>query len=365
MHNHVTNRQLFFIVFFTLVSYTVVELPKIMAESVGTGAWITIIIASIFFIFPVWTITYLGNTFKEKTLFEYSQLLVGKFITYIFVGIYFIYFFIVLAMINRGIAEIVKTDLLPKTPIWAISLLIIVVSAYAASKGITNLGRMLEYNGVMIIIFLTAIHTIMFANGDIMNIRPLYNVDDIGKYIKGSFEVITAFLGFEILTVIPLSKENGKKAIYYSIAAVIAVGLVYIFIIESSFSIVGVEDIVNYRDALVVAIRRVNAEYLQFFKRIDILFIFSWLMAVFSTISMLVYTANEYISKVIPKINKGITLWILTILALIVSIIPSNFEVSSKVFLYATQYFGLIPAFLIPLILLIIAKVKKYDAKNN
>lgn len=363
MQNHVTNRQLFFIIFFTLVGYTVIELPRTMAESSGTGAWFTIALAAVFFMFAASIIAYLGCMFKEMTLFEYSRLLTGKFTAYIFAVIYAVYFFGVLSMIARSAAEIIKADFLHKTPIWAISFIMLITSYYAASKGITNLGRIFSFYGIFIILMAFAIHTILFFVGDLNNIRPFFDPSEAGKYINGTLTTILAFLGYEVITVIPFSKNNGKKAVYYTAGAILAAGLLYVYVVESCYAVVGVDDIVNYRDALIVAIRRVDVEFLQFLKRLDIVFILAWLAAIFCTINILIYTLNEYVCKILPQKSKPVTLPIVTLFVYIAGLIPGEFKTASEILTVFTGYMGLITAFFIPLLLLIIAKVKRYAGK--
>ena len=49
MTNSVTNRQMVFIIFLSITTYTTIDLPKIMAEAAGRSSWIPILIVSIFF----------------------------------------------------------------------------------------------------------------------------------------------------------------------------------------------------------------------------------------------------------------------------------------------------------------------------
>jgi spore germination protein len=234
-----------------------------------------------------------------------------------------------------------------------------ITSTYAASKGITNLGRIFVFLGIIIILMALTIHTVMFILGDIKNIRPFYDPSETGTYLRGISTTVIAFLGYEVLTVIPLTKQNGKKVIFYSAGAILAAGLFYSFIIESCYAILGIDDIVNYKDALIVAIRRIDAPFFQFLKRLDIIFIFAWLMAIFSTLSILIYTLNEYSCKLLSRVNKFTVLIIMAVLVFIASLLPQNLDSASAILSLFTGYTGLIPAFLIPLILLIIAKVKK------
>ena len=79
MTNGVTNRQMFFIIFMLLSTYTTIDLPKAMAQDVGRSSWIPIIIVSVFFGVAGVVITKLNNMFLGKVFFDYSREVVGEF----------------------------------------------------------------------------------------------------------------------------------------------------------------------------------------------------------------------------------------------------------------------------------------------
>ena len=74
----VTNRQIFFILLFTLTSGSLISIPKDAYKAAGTGAWFTLMILTIIFSIGVFFIASLNKIFEGKTIFEYSNLLVGK-----------------------------------------------------------------------------------------------------------------------------------------------------------------------------------------------------------------------------------------------------------------------------------------------
>lgn len=357
MAEQVTNRQMFFIIVITLSGFSVIELPKIMAQSAGTGSWITLMIGAIIFSSLAAVIAYLGNLFQGQTIFEYSQLLVGKIGTYFICTIYLIYFMIILAFLNRYVAEVIKTELLIKTPIWCTMLLLLLFSGYAASKGFTNVGRILEYYGVIILFVTIGMHILMFINGNLMNIQPFYDSAEAIKYMTALPEAIFLFLGYEVLTIIPFSKNNGKKSIIYVIASILTVGLLYTLIVETSFMILSVEDSINYKNSVIAAMRRVEIKQLQFLVRLDIIYFMAWFFAIFSTLTVLISTALGFLNKLLP--SKGSLVMVLLV-AYAVGVLTPSIDVATQILAVATKYFGLLPACVIPLILLIIAKVKKY-----
>lgn len=136
------------------------------------------------FVFDVVLIIHLGCLYRGKPLAEYSELLVGKAISRIFCGIYMVYFFIFLAFFVRSAAEIIQAEILYKTPVWATMPLIMSVSLYAASKGPTNLGRILEYLGLIVLITSFILQIIAFTQGNPLNNLPLIDPAETSRYIQ-------------------------------------------------------------------------------------------------------------------------------------------------------------------------------------
>lgn len=354
-----------FIIFVSLSGYSIAELPKIMAQNAGTGSWFTIMMTVPLAAIAAYILTWLGYMHKNKTLFEYSNLLAGKFFTYIFTVIYYIYFLAIVTLMNRLSCEIIRGNVLRETPIWAVSLVMLTLVYYAASTRLTNIGRLFEFYGMIVIIVIIAIHTIMFTEGDLINIQPFFDFSQLGTYFRSIQYSIMPFLGIELLTTIPFHKENNKKVFLYITLAIVSVGLIYIYVIESCFSIIELDEIVYYWDALFVTIRRLDVPYLQFLRRLDGIYMVVWNMAVFCSVTMLAYSATVYGTKLFPTIGFHINLLIIIVSAFIMGILPQTLEDASYIFKIFTTYIGFIPAALIPTILFILTKVKKYDKKAH
>ena len=360
LEDKISNRQIFFIIFITLSSFTIVELPKTMARSAGTGAWVPLLIAAVIFSFAVAVIIHLGNLFIGKTLFEYSTLLVGKFVTYCFTTIYILYFFGVLSMLIRSGSEIVKLEILIKTPIWATGLALILFSAFAASKGISNIGRIFEFFGYTVFLSIILLSILMFQSGDTLNIFPLFEYKQVNTYIEALPVAIMPFLGIEVLTMIPISKCNERKAVFYSICGVLTVCAYYILAVYLTYMLLGVEDTKNYKDSLFIGIRLLDIEMLQFLKRLDIVAFTVWIYSMFCTITIVIYALYEYTHKIFSKAKSQKLFIVVCGLVYIAALLPASSDEAAQIFTYLTMYFGLIPAFIIPMILLVTAKVKNY-----
>ena len=362
MNESLTNRQIAFIVYGAIVGYGVLGLPKIVAESAGTGGWFSLFIATVIAIVITYIITYLGYVFEDKTLFEYSQILVGKPITYIFIALYIVYFFLVFTMIARMSSEVTKLTILAKTPVWAITLLYLVVVYYAVIKGIKVVARICELYGLFVIIGALILQLLIFTQGRIINLRPYFVMEDIVQYVKASMKLIIPFLGMEVITFVPLRKENNEAILKYTTLMIAFIGLSYIAVFEANISVIGIDDIIHYKDTITFTVRSIDVKYLEFFSRLDSVLLLVWNMAVFTTIMMFAYGTTFYMSKFLKSHSFKLVAFIVLATSFVISQVPKTTDQVEKLIDYA-GYLSIIAAVVIPIILLIITKVKKYDKR--
>ncbi|TCO77449.1 GerAB/ArcD/ProY family transporter [Marinisporobacter balticus] len=362
MNESLTNRQIAFIIFGVLIGYGVMELPKNVAENAGTGGWLSLLIATAITIIFAYMITYLSYVYKNKTIYEYSERLTGKFITHIFMIIYIFYYFLGFTMITRVSCETIKLTILLKTPIWVLSLLFSFVIYYAVIKRLRVIARVCEIYGIFIIIAALLIHTSLFTQGKLINLRPFFVLEDLPLYFKSTLNMIFPFLGIEILTIIPFAKKNHKKVFKYITLMIVCISFFYIMIVESCISVMGVDEIVHYNDALYATIRRVDIPAFQVIRRLDGIFLIAWIMAIFCTITIWCYGAIVLLSKLFKKIHFNLLAFIVVFMGYIVSQMPTTYDQVKKVLDYMS-YYGLVVMGIIPTILFFITKVKKYDKK--
>ncbi|WP_176461972.1 GerAB/ArcD/ProY family transporter [Anaeromicrobium sediminis] len=365
MNESLTNRQIAFIIFGIVVGYGVLGLPKNVTENAGTGGWFSLLMATGITIIFTYMITYLGYVHEHKTIYEYSNMLVGKYITFIFMLIYIIYYFMLFTMIIRMASEAIKLTVLIKTPVWALCSLFLSVVYYAVIKRLEVIGRICEIYGLIIIIGYIVIHLAVSTQGKLINLKPFFVVEDIQSYLKATLVTIFPFLGIEILTIISFDKKKNNKRIFkYTALMVGFIGILYILIVESCISVMGVDGIVHYKDALFATIRRVDIKSLEFLERIDGIFLIIWIMGMFCTASIEAYGSIFLMSKWFKNIHFNLLAFIVILLSFIVCHIPKTVNDVEKIMDYLS-YGTLVAAGFIPATLFLITKVKKYDKKTK
>ncbi|QZY56410.1 GerAB/ArcD/ProY family transporter [Crassaminicella profunda] len=362
MKEYLTNRQIAFIIFGVIVGYGIMPLTKNIVEKTGTGGWFALCIAITIAVFFTYIVTYLGYVHENKTIDEYSEILTGKYIGFIFVSIYIVYYFLAFTIVTRIVSEFVKLTVLLKTPVWALSLLILFVSYYAVIKGLGVIARICEiYGGIIIIGFLIIILS-LFTEGKLINLKPLFVTEDIITYFKATSVTIGPLMGMELISIIPFDRNiNNKKIFKYTIFMIIFIGILYILEVEACIAILG-DSVIHYKGALLTAVRSTEISAFQFLRRLDGVVIGIWLMAIFCTVTIWAYGATFLMHKYCKKISFNLLSFILIILSFFVSRIPKTIGQVEEFYKYI-GYMGFVAAGVIPTILFVMTKIKKYDKK--
>lgn len=360
MNKFLTNRQISLMLYCIIVGYGVIELPKSVAESAGTGGWFSLLISGIIFIFITYIITFLQYVYQGKTLYEYSELLVGKYITYVFLIISILYFFIYFTMVTRVYAETIKIIILNKTPVIFISTLLYIVVFYALIKGINVIGRVCEVYAFINIVGFLFVNFLLCTKGRLVNIRPLFVVGDLMSYLKAIPKTILPYLGMEMLLFIPISRTNNKNIFKYTMSMVAFIVILYIFVVESNLSVVGVNTVITLNATVFTIVRGVDIYSLEFLRRLDGIYVIYWSMNIVCAICLWGYGVIVFTNKIFKNIKYKLLVIIVMLLSFIVSQIPKTKDQVELILKYAS-YSGILVFGVMPFILFIITKVKKYD----
>lgn len=362
MNKFLTNRQISVILYSVIVGYTVTSLPKNIAKKAGTASWLVLLIGTIIFIFITYIITFLQYVYEGKTIYEYGQQLVGKFLTHVFLILYLVYFFTYFTMFVRGASESIKATILVKTPIIYLCIIFLIVIGYALIKGINVIARACEIYVTIITLGYILIFFLLATQGQLVNIRPLFVASDIVKYFKAIPSTSLPFLGMEILLFIPISQSENKNIYRHTLVMIGLIGILYIYIVESVISVVGVELVVMLNSPVVSALKGIDIYSLEFIRRIDGIYFIFRLMNLSCGISIWGYGIIVILNRIFKSVNYNFMVIIIIFISIIVSQIPKTMFIIELIIKY-NSYLGIVLAFVIPVILFIITKVKKYDKK--
>lgn len=365
MENTATNRQLFFIIVAAVISYSAVDVSKIITQSAGNGGWFTILLATALFAGLAYAISRLNNLFPGMMIFEYSGKLVGRAGAYLIAVFITIYFLADISIYSIALGNLLQTNYLPDTPNWATVLAAIPVLGFVAYKGVTNTARIVEIYGVILLVVALSTFCIMFMQGDVNHILPLFDPAETGRYIAAVKDAVFPFLGFEVLLVIPFTVKNGKKANKTAILAMAFIGFFYIVDCVTCVMMIGENEILHYNFPVITAIRQVALPQLKLFARIDILYLTVGFLGIVGGMSLLYLCAVELICRMIPKVSRLKVVLFVGAAVFLADISLRNVNDVYDTLKNLLTYAGLAAGGAIPLLLLLIAKVKKHAQKTS
>lgn len=358
MNTKFTNRQLCLILYCVTVGYGVMNLPKTAAEVAGTSGWVSIAIATLIYSVIITIIFYLQYSFENKIVYDYSLQLVGKPITLIFTALWIADIFITFAFLPRVYCNAINLTILDKTPVRYLALLFFLVIGYAMSKGLKTISRLVEIYATLSILNFILINAILCTQGKLINIKPIFTLSEFPLYLKGVFKMILPILGGEALFFIPMNQKENRKICKYGFITFLLIGLFYIFIIESTISVVGVDTVIYSRTTLFSTIRGLDIPYFDFFKRLDGYYIMIWSLNLICTCSIWGYGLVIFIRKIFKDFKYKYTVIAVGVIGYIVSLLPKTIAQTEKI-LDMSVYVSCGIYLIVPITLLTVKKVKK------
>ena len=144
----------------------------------------------------------------------------------------------------------------------------------------------------------------------------------------------------------------------------IAIGLFYILDVFGCYAEIGLNEIVYHTYPLIDAIRLVEYKAIEFFQRVDILYMTFGFVRTFIGKAVVYVAIVEYLCKILPKANRMVIVVSTGVVIYFASILTLGIKDISDILRVVLGYTGVMASFLIPVTLTIIAKVKKHGKKG-
>jgi spore germination protein len=358
--DQITTPQAAVIVINFILGTGLLTLPRSATEKVHTpDVWISVILGGIFTIIAGIIMVKLSQQYPQKTFYQYSNEIVGKWVGGLLNLFIIGYFLLTCGFQLRSMAEVIKYLLLESTPTWAITMIFMWVGLYLIFGGINPIARLFEIILPLTVIFFLVVVFMSFKIFEIDNLRPVLG-EGVVPVLRGVKTTALAFTGPEImLLLIPFMKQP-QKAIK---ALLVGVSIPLIFYVITVVMVIGalsVEGVVTRTWPTLDLIRSFEVSGL-IFERFESLLLVVWIMQIFSTFTITFYSAALGLAQLSKKSIYPFMFGLLPILY-IIAMIPKNindqFKLGDFVGNVALWLFGLLP-----ILLLIISRVKggKYE----
>ncbi|MTI66422.1 MAG: spore gernimation protein [Firmicutes bacterium] len=339
----------------TLVGMGIITIPRTVGVVVNTpDVWISVLLGGLIsFLFGYIVVT-LSKKFPDKTFFQYSYDITGRYLGFIFNIIVIVYFILFSSFEVRILGEITKSYLLDKTPIELIMIFFLSVGVYLVVGGINPIVRICQVYFPIICLLFFSVMFISLEHFEINNIRPVLG-KGILPVIRGVKVTALIYTGFEIIFILLPFMKNSDKALK---ATMIGISIPLLFYLTSSIIGIGVltiEESINVTYPLMAIVSEFEFPG-GFIERFEVFFSIIWVLALYTSFVVSYYCASFGLSK---TFKKDINFFIYALLPIIyiIGIFPENLDIVFKLGdLFAD--FGLFVAGLMPILLLLIIYIK-------
>lgn len=349
----ITSGQLFAILSSAMIGTGILNISRTVAEVSRQDAWISTFLAGLAVTANTLIIYILASRFPSKTLAEYSQIIMGKWVGRLIVLIYIVYRIATAALVLRIMVELINTWFLPATPTRALIIPALLLLVYLARNGVSVQGR------VNFFLFWLLLPLMLFTFPPVIQ-RPFFiNLLPVGgtgfiTIIKGMMPAIYSYLGFETLLMLFPYVQDKKNILKASISAGLLTTVVYTMVVTVQVAIYSYERLAAL---LYPLMRYISFIQMPFMERVEIFFIFFWVFAIFQTSGIQFFVTTLETGILLKKKDtKNISIF-LTIPLYIIAMHPKNIGEIIELIGYI-GYLGLVAALGLPVVLLVVAIIR-------
>ncbi len=337
------------------VNQVIIGAPKTILSSSGSASLISTFLIFILALLIVLVIAKLFEKFKSLDIIDVSSFLGGKFLKTVIAIAYWGLFFLSSLTCLSYIIEFLATVYFKNYDIIFLTLFFLITTSFAVQKGLGAISKVNYFFTILSFIAIIALVIGAFPHFVPERVFPVLG-DGAKNVFLINFSNIFAFGGISYLMFIMPLLKNNKDFKEISIISVI-ISFIYLFIsvlcVLLAFPVIATSS-----DLFVVYIITKIIEYNEFLERTDAIFIFFWLLSVFSYLSINLFFMQKTFAKITHITNPNVLS--LPFSAILLGCLPLIKDVSIYYFIYnfALKWYFII-LILISILILVFANIKK------
>ncbi|GEN55234.1 germination protein KB [Halobacillus faecis] len=345
-----SRRQFFFVIIQTQIGVGILSVPYDLHSVAKQDGWISLLLGAVaiqVILLGIWVV---AKNFPEDTLYTINDKLFTKWIGKPISILYILYFIGVGSLTILLFCRMISMWVLPNTPLWVTSFLLISVCIYMVSGGLIVLGRM--YTMLSLLLGLLVFFMIIATKE--MHLMYLFPILEAGwgKVFAGINKAIFSFFGF-IVSLVIFSKVEGShiQKLRTIIYAHCFVTTFYLFTVFASFTFFSTSELPLVPEPVLYMLK---AFTLPIIARIDLFFISVWVINVATTFATYLYMASLGLSDLFKKESQGHFIMLIGLIifsiSLYVGLDISRIQAFNKVVTYSGYLFSVaLPLIMVPL----------------
>lgn len=358
--NQITKFQLFFLLIQSQIGVALLSLPHAVQESAKGDGWISTIIAGL--AVQVMLIVYwqLLKRFPSLMYTEITKKVVGRFLGRFLNVFIYLNFILVGGLATILFIKLINLWLLPLTPGWMISALILTACIYLAVSDLKIIARFFVLaTSLILLLWFTSVVS-WFPPKEFQYVLPIGS-SGLKNILLGSNNSLLAMLGFEaLLFFFPFIIENKKGVLKTVSMANLFITLFYTYFIFITLISLSTDQLAQMREPILNLLRGISYNMID---RVDLIFLSVWMVPMATSIITYLFAASKSLNlekKNYPKavVLNGCILFLITL-------IPKE-DAIITLFNQYVSYLSYVVVFLIPTLLLILSfLMKKHEMSES
>lgn len=354
------SKEIIFGVASMILGVGIITLPRLLAErTVASDGWISILLAAGITIFFILIMAKLINRFPGQSFFQYTSSIVSKPVAMVITFLFGIYALGLTAVEIRSTANILKMYLFIRTPTEVLALVFLLVIVYAVAGTRVAILRINLMFFPIVMSVAAGVVLMNFSFFEYENLRP-FITSNWKQLLAGTKEATFSFLGFEMILFYAMYMNRPKQVAKASITGILLIVFLYLFIFIFCIGVFKNEVTKTIIYPTVELAREVEVPG-EFFERFESIFFTVWLMTIFNTATMAYDIALMSFRSILKKGKKMVYFSIMSPVVYLVSMFPPTLVDFFKFTSYIS-YAGIFFAMILPVILLLVAKIRRVRA---
>ncbi|PKM80021.1 MAG: hypothetical protein CVU89_15650 [Firmicutes bacterium HGW-Firmicutes-14] len=346
---------MFCLVFSSVFGFGVMNAPLVAVKYGGSNGYWGVILALALAVPVIAATVYVGNKFPNKSVIEYLPAVFGKVVGKTLGFVFLVFVLVISAFATRLIGELFSEYFLPRTPLWAILLLVGLTAVFVAHKGVEGISRVAAFIFPVAVFFIFLSVIISFQGFAFDRVQPLFLIDGL-KLPYGALQMFYCFFPMAtVLAVYPYLTEKNKGFKIVFTATLLAVVPIFVMVF-SAVGIYGYKGVLRYGWPTLQMTTKANLPYLL--QTFGIFFAVAWYSQIALATSGLYYAAAQGFSELFGALNYKWVLFIVFPLIMVLTLAVPGVIEFREIFRYIRiAGFGII--FTLPLVVWLITLITK------
>ncbi|KQL40003.1 hypothetical protein AN960_08565 [Bacillus sp. FJAT-25509] len=313
--NSISKLQLYFFIVQSQIGIGLLSLPNVVESTAKGDGWISTLVAGLAVQITIFIYWLLLRKYPNEIYTEITKKILGKYVGKLCNLFIYIYFIMIGSLACILFIRTINLWLLPLTPMWVLSLIIVLSSIYLTISDLRIISRFFVISSVLIILLFFLSFFTFYLPKEVRFILPVGH-SGVKNILLGSHKSLLSMLGFEsLLLIFPFILDSEKGIFKTASFANITVTLFYTYFTILCLLSFSPTQLLQIREPVLYLFKVLSFEMID---RLDLIFLSVWIVPM--TTSVIIYMflsaksiSNENSFKKIVILN-GILIFIITIL---------------------------------------------------